>query len=296
MRLQAAIDQFMQYSALEKKQSKHSCSAYASDLLQFSDYLATTYQITLITDFNHLQIRSWIASLMQDGIGARSISRKISTLKSLYKFMRKQEWVIDNPMVKIQLPKVSKKLPVFVEEKAIENLFGSDQFTDDFVGKRNKLILHVYYGTGMRLSELIHLKVKDIDMFKSQLKVLGKRNKERIIPISTELKNLLQDFMALRAENGYILPEVFCTEKGQIMYPKLVYNIVHQALSGVTTIQKRSPHVLRHTYATHLLNNGADLNAIKELLGHANLSATQVYTHNSIERLKEVYKNKHPRS
>ncbi|MFY8190120.1 MAG: tyrosine-type recombinase/integrase [Bacteroidia bacterium] len=296
MRLQEAIHQFMQYSALEKKQSKHSCAAYASDLRQFSDYLELTYQITNLGTFNHLQIRSWMASLMQAGIGARSVARKISTLKSLFKFMRKQEWIYDDPMVKIQLPKMSKKLPVFVEEKAIENLFGSDQFTDDFTGKRNELILHVHYGTGMRLSELIHLKVKDIDVYKSQLKVLGKRNKERIIPISKELIALLKDFIALREDLGFVLPELFCTDKGKIMYPKLVYNIVHQALSGVTTIQKRSPHVLRHTYATHLLNNGADLNAIKELLGHANLSATQVYTHNSIERLKEFYKNKHPRS
>lgn len=291
-----AIDQFIQFIATEKKQSPHSVAAYQVDLHQFSTYLESQYQIQNIAEFNHLQIRSWIASLMQAGISTRSISRKISTLKSWYKFMRKMDWVTDNPMVKIQLPKVSKKLPVFVEENAIEKLFGSDQFTDDFVGKRNELVLHVHYGTGMRLSELINLKVKDIDMYKSQLKVLGKRNKERIIPISLELKTLLQEFIHLRQELGFSLPELFCTEKGKIMYPKLVYNIVHQALSSVTTIQKRSPHVLRHTYATHLLNNGADLNAIKELLGHANLSATQVYTHNSIERLKEVYKNKHPRS
>jgi len=296
MKLQEAIEQFMQYSEMEKKQSKHSCDAYASDLRQFSDFLEIQYQVKEIRDFNHLQIRSWIASMMQAGISARSISRKISTLKSLYKFMRKQDWVMDNPMVKIQLPKVSKKLPVFVDEQAIDKLFGSDQFNEDFTGKRDELILHVHYGTGMRLSELINLKVKDIDMYKSQLKVLGKRNKERIIPISNELKALIQAFLMIRAEMGFDLPELFCTDKGKIMYPRLVYQIVHVALSGVTTIQKRSPHVLRHTYATHLLNNGADLNAIKELLGHANLSATQVYTHNSIERLKEVYKKKHPRS
>lgn len=296
MRLEDAINQFIQFIALEKKQSPHSVSAYQLDLTQFSDYLQTNYQVQLIGEFNHLQIRSWVASLMQAGITARSISRKISTLKSWYKFMRKMDWVTDNPMVKIQLPKVSKKLPVFVDESAIEKLFGSDQFTDDFVGKRNELILHIHYGTGMRLSELINLKEKDVDVFKSQLKVLGKRNKERIIPVSKELMQFINQFIELKHEMNISLPELLCTETGKKLYPKLVYNVVHKSLSGVTTIQKRSPHVLRHTYATHLLNNGADLNAIKELLGHANLSATQVYTHNSIERLKEVYKNKHPRS
>jgi integrase/recombinase XerC len=296
MKLQEVIEQFMQYSEMEKKQSKHSCDAYASDLRQFSDYLEAQYQIKEISEFNHLQIRSWIASLMQAGISARSISRKISTLKSLYKFMRKQEWVSINPMVKIQLPKVSKKLPVFVDEIAIDKLFNSDSFSDDFNGKRDELVLHVHYGTGMRLSELINLKEKDVDTFKSQLKVLGKRNKERIIPISKELLQYISSFIALKKEKGLVLPELLCSENGKKLYPKLVYTIVHQSLSGVTTIQKRSPHVLRHTYATHLLNNGADLNAIKELLGHSNLSATQVYTHNSIERLKEVYKKKHPRS
>lgn len=296
MRLDDAINQFIQFIALEKKQSPHSVAAYQVDLQQFSEYLKIQYQVEQIGEFNHLQIRSWVASLMQAGISTRSISRKISTLKSLYKFMRKQEWVTDNPMLKIQLPKVSKKLPIFVDEAAIEKLFGSNQFEDDFNGKRNELILHLHYGTGMRLSELISLQEKDVDVFKSQVKVLGKRNKERIIPVSRELLQYISQFMELKREMKIHNPELLCTETGNKLYPKLVYNVVHQSLSHVTTIQKRSPHVLRHTYATHLLNNGADLNAIKELLGHANLSATQVYTHNSIERLKEVYKNKHPRS
>ncbi|MDZ4667942.1 MAG: tyrosine-type recombinase/integrase [bacterium] len=296
MRLQEAIDQFINFVQFEKKQSKHSSTAYLGDLQQFSDYLQVTYQVADLAAYNHLQIRSWVAHLMQAGLTARSISRKISTLKSFYKFLLKQGWVEQNPMLKIILPKVSKKLPVFVEEKAMNQLLESRNFTDDFEGKRDALILHVYYGTGMRLSELIGLKVGDVDLYKMQLKVLGKRNKERIIPITTELHGLVEQFLVMRNQEGIVAIELFTRANGKPMYPNLVYKLVHKRLSSVTTIQKRSPHVLRHTYATHLLNNGADLNAIKELLGHANLSATQVYTHNSIERLKEVYKNKHPRS
>lgn len=296
MRLQEAIDHFIKFVQFEKKQSKHSVVAYTGDLQQFSDYLLVSYQVSELNAFNHLQIRSWIAHMMQEGITSRSISRKISTLKSFHKFLLKQGWVEQNPMLKIQLPKVSKKLPVFVEEKAMNLMLEPSNFTDDFEGKRDELILQMYYGTGMRLSELIGLKVSDVDLYKMQVKVLGKRNKERIIPITKELHALVEAFLATRQAEGIAAVELFTRANGKPLYAALVYQLVHQRLSGVTTIQKRSPHVLRHTYATHLLNNGADLNAIKELLGHANLSATQVYTHNSIERLKEVYKNKHPRS
>jgi integrase/recombinase XerC len=296
MLLQEAIDHFLNFVQFEKKQSKHSSLAYHSDLHQFSDFLAVTYSVKDLAGFNHLQIRSWIAHLMNQGVLPRSISRKISTLKSFYKFLLKQEWVQTNPMQKILLPKASRKLPVFVEEKAMVNLLDEARFTDSFDDKRNELILHMYYGTGMRQSELIGLQVKDVDLFKMQVKVLGKRSKERIIPITRELAQLGAAYIDLRLIEGIDSPNMFTTKTGKSLYPKLVYRLVHDHLSEVTTIQKRSPHVLRHTYATHMLNNGADLNAIKELLGHANLSATQVYTHNSIERLKQVYKNKHPRS
>lgn len=296
MVLQEAVDHFLRYVQFEKKQSQHSYRAYQSDLQQFSDYLLLSYQVKDLEAFNHMQIRSWVAQLMSEGIVSRSISRKISTLKSFYKFLLKQGWVKINPMLKIQLPKVSKKLPVFVEEKAMENLLDPSLFDDTFEGKRNELILQMYYGTGMRQAELIGLKCVDVDFYKKQVKVLGKRNKERIIPVTSELMAKTEHFLAIRKELGIVSEFLFTNEKGKALYPKLVYNLVHQYLSNVTTISKRSPHVLRHTYATHMLNNGADLNAIKELLGHANLAATQVYTHNSIERLKEVYKNKHPRS
>jgi integrase/recombinase XerC len=280
----------------EKKQSKHSFLAYQNDLNQFSDFLFVSHGIKELDGFNHLQIRSWMAHLMNEGVTARSISRKVSTLKSFYKFLLRQEWVKQNPMLKILVPKSAKKLPVFVEEKAMVDLLDQNRFDDSFVGKRDELILHMYYGTGMRQAELIGLHTKDLDLFSGTVKVLGKRNKERIIPMPSDLVQRCKDFLEWRKLNQLDFELLFTNPLGQALYPRLIYRLVHNKLSEVTTIQKRSPHVLRHTYATHMLNNGADLNAIKELLGHSSLSATQVYTHNSIERLKEVYKDKHPRS
>ncbi|MCF8253640.1 MAG: tyrosine-type recombinase/integrase [Bacteroidia bacterium] len=296
MLLQEAVQQYLTYVKFEKKQSMHSFQAYQTDLQQIQDYLLISYQVKLLNEFNHLQIRSWIAQLMNEGISSRSISRKISTLKSFFKFCIQQDWVENNPMVKIQLPKITKKLPVFVEQKAMENLLEPINFEDNLEGKQNELILQMYYGTGMRRAELIGLKVVNIDLYKGQLKVMGKRSKERIIPITRELVDLIAKFLEMKKQEDISSENLFSSKDGKPLYPVKVHRLVHQSLSSVTTIQKRSSHVLRHTYATHLLNNGADLNAIKELLGHANLSATQVYTHNSIERLKEVYKNKHPRS
>lgn len=211
-----------------------------------------------------------------------------------------EELVTQNPMTRIQAPKVEKKLPVFIEERAMKELFASElvqtETQNNIETWQDELILLTYYTTGMRLSELIGLKESDVDFYRMQLKVLGKRNKERIIPITHELSEALQAFIAVKREEGLAATHLFCLANGEALYPKKIYNMVKARLSEVTTLQKRSPHVLRHTFATHMLNNGADLNAIKELLGHANLSATQVYTHNSIERLKQVYKNKHPRA
>jgi integrase/recombinase XerC len=212
----------------------------------------------------------------------------------------REEWLKQNPMTRIQAPKVEKKLPVFIEERAMKELFATESVQTEtktaFETLQEHLILLTYYTTGMRLSELIGLKETDVDQYSMQLKVLGKRNKERIIPITKELCEALKDFMALKKQEGIASHQLFCLRDGAPLYPKKIYNLVKARLSEVTTLQKRSPHVLRHTFATHMLNNGADLNAIKEFLGHANLSATQVYTHNSIERLKQVYKNKHPRA
>lgn len=292
--MDASRDNFLQYLQFEKRFSNHTILAYSTDLAQFYEYLGAVYQVKDLSEINHLIIRSWIVKLMEQKISSRSINRKITTLKTFYKFLLRQGLVTDNPMLKVQAPKTSKRLPVFVEREKMDLLLDHTVFGEDEEGSRNKLIIELFYATGMRLSELINLKTGDIDLHAGQLKVLGKRNKERIIPFSNELKNAIRSYLNIRsvADSDYLL----LTASGKKMYEKLVYNIVKQYLSLVTTIDKKSPHVLRHTFATHMLNNGADLNAIKELLGHANLSATQVYTHNTVEKLKNIHKQAHPKA
>lgn len=290
-----SIQQFTTYLKLEKRYSSHTTLAYQTDLEQFLQFLIIQFELDNLNKATTQMIRSWLASLMQLNVTPRSVIRKISTLKSFYKYLLRNELIEKSPMDKISSPKTSKKLPVFVENASIEKLFESnfDLFEDSQEGKRDKLILLTFYSTGIRLSELRSLKISDIDLYKQQIKVLGKRNKERIIPITAELTNELGAYLNEKNNIGAFL---FEDKSGEQLSPRLIYGLVHKYLSLVSTIEKRSPHVLRHTYATHLLNKGAELNGIKELLGHANLSATQVYTHNSIERLKSVYKNKHPRA
>jgi len=296
--IEECITSFIQYLTFEKHFSTHTISAYRVDLTQFAQYIQLQYETNHPRFINHQMIRSWLVQLMHEKVSARSINRKLSSLKSFYKFLMKEKVVSNNPLSKVQPPKTSKRLPVFVEEQHMNRLLDYEDiaFGEDFAGKRNKLILILFYSTGIRLSELIGLKTADIDFTRDTLKVLGKRNKERIIPITAELKEELNHYLQSRTDQCIQHEYLFTTDAGQKMYPKLVYNVVKKYLSLVTSIEKRSPHVLRHTFATHLLNKGADLNAIKELLGHANLAATQVYTHNSIERLKNIYKNKHPRA
>lgn len=293
------IKSFIQYLKFEKRYSAHTITAYSNDLQQFQDFLTKTYEGTDIKSPSHIYIRSWIASLMNDGnMTGRSINRKISSLKTFYKFLKKQGYISKNPMQKIVSPKVSKKLPVFVEERNIQKLFSSIEFSDDFDGARARLILAILYSTGMRLSELINLRVRDIQLYDLTIKVLGKGNKERIIPIDFGLADEIRHYLKFRND---LLPDnredyILLTDKGKKLYAKFVYNLVNRYLGIITTVDKKSPHTLRHTFATHLLNNGAELNAIKELLGHANLSATQVYTHNTIEKLKDIYKQAHPKA
>jgi len=293
MNIDSCREDFKKYIQFEKRFSTHTVVAYQNDLLQFSDYLSQAYKISNIAEVNHLIIRSWIVDLMNQKITPRSVNRKITTLKTFYKFLLRQKIVAENPMLKIQSPKTSKRLPVFVEKEKMDVLLDNVEFGEDFSGQRNKLIIELFYSTGMRLSELINLKTADIDLYSNTLKVLGKRNKERIIPFSAELKKQIEKYMALKVDttNEYLLSR----ESGKKLYEKFVYTIVKTYLSQVTTIDKKSPHVLRHTFATHMLNNGADLNAIKDLLGHANLSATQVYTHNTVEKLKNIHKQAHPK-
>lgn len=299
------ITAFVANLTYEKHLSAHTVTAYQADLEQFSKYLSDTYEVDQVSSVNHQLIKSWMVQLMDDGVSARSVVRKATTLRSFYKYLIREGVVQQNPMAKVIAPKAQKRLPVFVEERDIETLFDSGKnedgedvidFGEGYEGARNRLVLLLFYSTGVRLSELRGLKVSDMNGYRQTIKVLGKRNKERIIPVPAELVNEVEHYLPLRNALGTENDWLFLTAKGEQMYPKLIYNIVKRFLSEVSSIEKRSPHVLRHTYATHLLNKGADLNAIKELLGHANLAATQIYTHNHIEHLKKMYKNKHPRA
>ncbi len=289
---------FLEHLEFEKRFSSHTLTAYRSDLNQFSTFLADFYELTSVTEVRHTHIRSWMVQLMQNQVQSRSINRKLSCLKTFFKYLQKRGFLDKNPMQKVIAPKMGKRLPTFVHRQKLELMFEEVDFGKDYAGARNRMILELLYGTGMRRSELIGLKIEDIDLQLSKLRVLGKGNKERIIPISTHLQELIHEYLAIRTENfgAEKSASFLLTDKGTSLYPKLVYNIVNRYLSQVTTIEQRSPHVLRHSFATHLSGNGADLNAIKELLGHASLAATQVYTHNSIERLQEVYKQAHPKA
>jgi integrase/recombinase XerC len=289
------LQEFIDYLSYQKRFSVHSIKAYHKDLETFWEY-SNKEGYTTLNELNHLVIRSWLVSMMESGIEARSVNRKISTLKSYYKFLIREGKIEINPMSKIISPKTAKKLPVFVDKTHMENLFNFEVFEPGFEGHRNRMIMLLFYQTGMRLSELTSLKKTDIDFSNCQLKVLGKRNKERIIPFTLNFKKEIEDYIQAIPPEYTTGSYLFAQKNGKKLYPKQVYNLVNAALSHVTTIHKKSPHVLRHTFATHMLNNGADLNAIKEILGHANLSATQVYTHNSIEKLKSVHKQAHPKA
>ncbi|NQY66379.1 MAG: tyrosine-type recombinase/integrase [Flavobacteriales bacterium] len=289
-------EKFLEYLRVEKRYSERTLVSYGTDLRQFKVYLKDFFETEEITDVNHMMIRSWIVELIENEISTKSVNRKIATLNTYYKFLLKEQKIELNPMLKIIAPKMSKRLPVFVEEKAMEELFEEMEFADDFNGVLDKLVLELFYATGIRLSELINIKRINVDQANSSIKVLGKRNKERIIPINKLLLESIRDFELKKGEIEIIDPEyLFVDALGKKLYEKKVYRIVTKYLNMVTTLSKKSPHVLRHTFATHMLNNGADINAIKELLGHANLAATQVYASNSIERLKNVHKQAHPR-
>lgn len=291
---------FIDYLKYEKRVSPHTVTAYEHDLSRFFNYLEEKLEINQLSDVHTEDIRSWIISLLEDeSLQAKSVSRMISAVKAFYRYKLKIKELSVNPTLTIQSPKVPKKLPQYVEQKDMEHLFSDIPFEDSFEGLRDRTILELFYATGMRLSELLNLKIQDIHFQDYTIKVLGKRNKERLIPFGNRLSELLTMYLGNLekkfvdgTKNNYI----FVTDKGEQLYPKAVYRIVRKYLDMVTTIDKRSPHVLRHTFATHLLNNGADLNAIKTILGHSSLAATQVYTHNSIEQLKSIYKQAHPRA
>ena len=291
-----SISSFCDYITHQKRYSPHTIAAYKKDLEQFNHFLVSDFQIDSFSAVNSSIIRSWIVHLIENSISTRSINRKISTLKSFYKYLLQNKEVEKNPLLKLVTPKTSKRLPVFIGENEISNLFNEIEYKTDYEGIRDKLMLEFLYATGIRLIELVNLKTDSIDNSNSTIKVLGKRNKERIIPFGTKLKVEISNYLTGRQSLGVSNTYLFLTKNGKKIYPKLVYRVVNYYLSLVTTASKKSPHVLRHTFATHMLNNGADLNSIKEILGHANLSATQIYTHNTIEKLKNIHKQAHPKA
>lgn len=290
------LEQFIKYLTFEKRYSQHTIIAYKNDIIQYQQHLTSLE--TEIQLANHQNIRSWIIDLMDNSLDAKSINRKISTLRSFYKFLQKEKVITDNPVQKVLAPKTAKKLPVFITDDKLTTLLDSNSFSDDFEGLRDKLVLELLFGTGIRLSELLGLKTNNVYLNEKTIKVLGKRNKERIIPINLTLTNLLNHYIVEKNNQEYSNNSevLIVTNTGAKGYPKLIYRIVQKYLSLISTQEKKSPHILRHSFATSLLNKGADINAIKDLLGHANLAATQIYTHNSIERLKSIYKQAHPKA
>lgn len=288
---------FIDYVKFEKRYSVHTVIAYQTDLEEFMLFTKEKYEEMDPARISASIIRSWLASLRDNNILPRSINRKLSTLRSWYRFLLKNKKISVNPLQKIVPPKSGKRLPVFVERTPMDRLLHQVEFPDTFEGHTQRLMIEILYATGIRRSELINLKNADIDRSAKTIKVLGKGGKERIIPISAEIINKMEVYQLEKEQLNFDLISFFLvTEKGKKLYPEYVYRSVKRYLGLVTTLEKKSPHVLRHTFATHLVNNGADLNAIKELLGHANLSATQIYTHNTIEQLKSVYEQAHPHS
>jgi integrase/recombinase XerC len=291
------VDFFLSYLQNEKRLSSHTVLAYKTDLQQFQVFMNSVSPDFEIPAAQHKDIRAWVVQLSENEIDNRSINRKIASLRAFYKFLQVKKKIEVNPVSLIKSLKTAKRLPVYVEEKPMENLFELVSFTSDFVGLRDKLLIEMLYGTGIRLSELINIKVADVDIFGKKITVLGKRNKYRVIPLHKTLLDLIQKYLSLQKEQFHSEHDfLLLTDKHEQLYRVFVQRKVKYYLELVTTITKKSPHVLRHSFATHLLNRGADLNAIKELLGHSNLAATQIYTHNSISQLKEIYKKAHPKA
>jgi integrase/recombinase XerC len=292
------VNSFLKYLQYEKRFSQHTITAYSIDLDQFAKFLKFHYNDTKIIDADHKMIRDWMVSLVEENNTPRSINRKIASLRSYYKFLLKRERINHDPTFKIRVLKSSKNIPQFVKEADIIRILDEHDYGDGFEGIRDKLLLELLYGTGIRLSELINLQEKDINHYDKTIKVLGKRNKERIIPLSSELSTLIKDYIIHKRKNFNVdeIDYLIVTNKGSKCYPMMVYRTVKKYLDIFTALDKRSPHVLRHTFATHLLNKGAELNAVKDLLGHTSLAATQVYTHNSLEKLKKVFDQAHPKA
>ncbi len=288
---------FLHYLQYGKRYSSHTVSGYKTDLKQFSEYLKDTFNTTPLQATSQ-QIRNWLSGLVAARLSAKTVNRKISSLNSFYQHLEMGGKMETNPMAKVTPPKIPRKLPAYVSETNMQTLIEDFEFSHDFKGLRDKLILETFYCTGIRLSELTGLKYTDINLSKGTIRVTGKGNKERIVPMVEELKSTFAHYLEekKRVFGNDTIGYIFVTDKGKKVYPKFVYRVVNFYLSTNTTVSKRSPHVLRHSFATHMLNNGADINAIKDLLGHSSLSATEVYTHNTVEKIKSVYKQAHPKA
>ncbi len=295
---QAYIESFLNYLKYQKRYSRHTIISYQNDLNSFFGFTTIQFGETELKDIKPSFVRTWLANLKESGISSKTINRKISALKSFFKFQLRQQLITVSPMTTIISPKTGKRLPQYVDKKDISTLFTHVEFTEGWNGNTEKLLLQLLYNTGIRKAELISLQEQHIDAVNCTIKVLGKGSKERLIPVSKEFAKVLQQYITDKklslpaAEPGILL----INDKGKKLDPKYVYNVTRKYLSLVTTIDKKSPHILRHSFATHLTNNGADLNAVKELLGHSSLAATQIYTHNTIEKLKDIYKKAHPKA
>lgn len=295
--MHSLISGFAEYLQFEKRYSPKTVQAYQNDLEQFFLFVKSQFGEMSIQELGHVHIRSWLAGMHEIKIGPRSINRKISTLKSFYRYLLRKEVVRKSPMSKIISPKNPKRLPEFVQESAMQYMLTESAFPDDFQGHTDRLIVELLYQTGMRRAELLGLGINDFDPYNQTIRVLGKGNKERLIPLQKALCEQIKHYRDLRKQvEGADHDHLLCLCSGKALYEKYIYLTVKKYLGGATTLQKKSPHVLRHTFATHILNQGADLNAVKELLGHASLAATQVYTHNTIEKLKDIHKKAHPRA
>ena len=287
---------FIDYLKIEKKYSNNTIVSYNNDLTSFKNFILKEFDLKLLEDSNYTNVRTWIIYLVDSGNSNKSINRKISSLNSFFKFCLKTGIIKDNPLKNHRSLKTEKKIQLPFSENEMFDVLNKDNFDNTFEGIRDRLIIELFYSTGIRRIELVDLKISDIDFSNNQIKVLGKRNKERIIPLINSSKELILNYLksrnAVNSENDYL----FITKKGKLIYEKLVYRIINKYFNNISTKVKKSPHIIRHSFATHLLNNGADLNSVKELLGHSSLAATQVYTNRSIEEIKKVFAKSHPRN
>jgi integrase/recombinase XerC len=295
------MEDFFNFLRTELRYSPHTLTSYQHDLRQFSAYVASAFELTDLAEAKYPVIRGWIVELMTDGLDASSVNRKVACLRSYYKFLLRNGRIAVNPMLRVKAPKMAKKLPEFVPEEALNGLLNSFEFTTDFAGARDQLVLEMLYGTGIRLSELIGITTGDVSLWHQTVRVVGKGNKQRIVPLNPSLMQVLKQYLDRRSHTfGATDSEqaaLFLTNKGEPLYEKFVYRTVKRYLSEITTsVAQQHPHTLRHAFATHLLNKGADLNSIKELLGHSSLASTQVYTNLSVDRLKSVFEQAHPRA